>query len=100
MHVIISGRVQGVCYRYWTQQNAKKFGLTGWVRNRHDGSVEAEFCGEKAQVDEMMRMCRTGPGGLLSRIPKSTFFLNLLNIQGFLFCRHGNKPVAALRVSR
>ncbi len=62
VHVIISGRVQGVCYRYWTQQKARELGLTGWVRNRYDGSVEAEFCGKKAQVDEMLRMCRTGPG--------------------------------------
>lgn len=58
---MISGRVQGVCYRYWTRQNADRLGLAGWVRNRQDGTVEAVFSGVGEQVDEMLRLCRRGP---------------------------------------
>jgi len=62
VHVIISGRVQGVCFRYWTQQKAQALGLAGWVRNLRDGRVEAVFSGSNAQVNAMLQLCRTGPG--------------------------------------
>ena len=61
VRVRISGRVQGVCYRAWTQSNAKALGLSGWVRNRRDGAVEALFSGAAAQVSEMLARCRVGP---------------------------------------
>ncbi len=57
----IEGRVQGVFYRAWTVQEAQARGLTGWVRNRSDGSVEALFCGSPELVDDMLAMCRHGP---------------------------------------
>ena len=57
----ITGRVQGVWYRGWTQEEAIKRQLDGWVRNRQDGSVEALFSGTSAQVTEMIEACRTGP---------------------------------------
>ena len=60
-HCIISGRVQGVAYRAWTQREAQRRGLTGFVRNLPDGSVEALFCGEERAVWEMVAACRTGP---------------------------------------
>ena len=44
-HVIVLGRVQGVGYRAWTEREAQARGLQGWVRNRHDGTVEAVFAG-------------------------------------------------------
>lgn len=60
-HLRIFGRVQGVYYRAWTVENAQKLGLTGWVRNRKDGSVEALLTGEEGSVDDMIRQCYDGP---------------------------------------
>ncbi len=61
VHVHISGRVQGVFFRAETQRAANGFGLTGWVRNRADGSVEALFEGEDDNVNKMLEWCHTGP---------------------------------------
>ena len=57
----ITGRVQGVAYRAWAQRQAEALGLSGWVRNRRDGSVEALFCGPRERVQAMIESCRTGP---------------------------------------
>jgi acylphosphatase len=57
----ISGRVQGVGYRDWAITTARRFGLTGWVRNRRDGSVEALIVGEDEAVGQMIEACRRGP---------------------------------------
>ena len=59
--ISISGRVQGVWFRGWTQQEAVSRGLDGCVRNRFDGSVEALFAGPPALVDEMVALCHGGP---------------------------------------
>ncbi len=61
MHVQIEGRVQGVWYRGWTVRAAGRLGLSGWVRNKADGSVEAVFAGDAAKVDAMIQRCRRGP---------------------------------------
>jgi acylphosphatase len=61
--VIITGRVQGVSYRAWTQAEARARGLSGFVRNRDDGSVEALFRGPPEAVDHMVARCRSGPPG-------------------------------------
>nr|AAO64772.1 At5g03370 [Arabidopsis thaliana] len=61
VRVVIKGRVQGVCYRNWTVENAEQLGIKGWVRNRRDGSVEALFSGPPEAVDEMHQRCRRGP---------------------------------------
>lgn len=63
---IIRGRVQGVSYRAWTKEKAQGLGLSGHVRNRSDGSVEALFSGPAEAVDRMLVLCRKGP--LLSRV--------------------------------
>ncbi len=60
-HVLIKGRVQGVLFRAETSSEAQEFGLSGWVRNRWDGSVEAIFEGEKIAVEEMIGWCHKGP---------------------------------------
>ena len=59
--VRIEGRVQGVYYRAWTDQNARALGLDGTVRNASDGSVEAVFSGPADVVAEMLRRCADGP---------------------------------------
>ncbi|WP_332690434.1 acylphosphatase [Devosia sp.] len=61
-HVVITGRVQGVGFRLWVEAEAVSRGLGGWVRNRHDGSVEAVFWGEDDAVGAMLEACRDGPG--------------------------------------
>jgi acylphosphatase len=60
-HVVISGRVQGVFFRDSIHQRAATHGISGWVRNRPDGTVEAVFEGPRASVDELVRFSRTGP---------------------------------------
>lgn len=60
-HVFISGRVQGVGYRYFTQQEASRRSLQGWVRNLSDGRVEAVFEGNPNQVKYMISWCHHGP---------------------------------------
>ena len=59
--VTIRGRVQGVGYRYWVEQQARAHALEGWVRNRQDGSVEALFSGPEDVVSNMVASCRRGP---------------------------------------
>ncbi len=59
--VRIEGRVQGVWFRGWAAEQATARGLTGWIRNRRDGSVEALFAGPAAAVEDMLRTCREGP---------------------------------------
>ena len=61
--VMIRGRVQGVGYRAWTEVTALERGIEGWVRNRHDGSVEALFRGDEDDVAAMIAACRCGPPG-------------------------------------
>jgi acylphosphatase len=61
VRLTITGRVQGVSYRYWTVSEATARGLDGWVRNRRDGNVEAFLCGPAPSVDAMIAVCRQGP---------------------------------------
>ena len=61
--VVIEGRVQGVSYRAWTRAEARALGLSGSVRNRSDGAVEAVLCGSSAAVGHMLRSCWAGPPG-------------------------------------
>jgi acylphosphatase len=60
-HVTFRGRVQGVGYRAWVEDQAIARDLEGWVRNRRDGSVEAVFAGAGHVVSEVIASCRRGP---------------------------------------
>jgi acylphosphatase len=59
--VVVSGRVQGVFFRDSCRARAQKAGLSGWVRNVDDGTVEACFEGDAEAVDELVAWCRSGP---------------------------------------
>ncbi len=61
VHVVVTGRVQGVFYRRWTQERARTLGVSGWVRNREDGAVEAVLSGAGSAVDALLTECRDGP---------------------------------------
>ncbi|MBN1254310.1 MAG: acylphosphatase [Deltaproteobacteria bacterium] len=61
--VHIEGLVQGVFYRYSTQQKAQELGVNGWVRNVRDGSVECLLEGERNKVEALIRWCHQGPPG-------------------------------------
>jgi len=62
-HVYVRGKVQGVCFRASTKEKALAFGVTGWVKNCADGSVEAVFEGNKKIGDEIVSWCKKGPSG-------------------------------------
>lgn len=66
VRVRVTGRVQGVGYRYWVVEQAAQLHLDGWVRNRRDGSVEAVFSGAGEAVAEMIGRCHRGP--MLARV--------------------------------
>lgn len=60
-HLFIDGRVQGVAYRYFTQNVAHNLGLTGWVRNLPDRRVEAVFEGDRTAIEHALELCAEGP---------------------------------------
>lgn len=64
----IIGRVQGVFFRAETQKAATRYGVTGWVKNNIDGSVEALFEGDRENVNQILNWCRKGP--TLSHVEK------------------------------
>jgi acylphosphatase len=61
VHLVVSGRVQGVGYRFWTANEAARLMLDGWVRNRPDGTVEAVLAGDAEALRQMVEACRRGP---------------------------------------
>jgi len=60
-HLIISGRVQGVGFRYFTYKTAKELGIKGWVKNLRDGTVETVFTGRPEDVKKMKEKLKVGP---------------------------------------
>jgi len=61
VHLMISGRVQGVSYRVWMQKEAQARGISGWARNRANGDVEAVLSGSPDAVQSLCEICRSGP---------------------------------------
>ena len=60
-HLVVTGRVQGVGYRFYAERKARELGIAGWVRNRRDGTVEAIIQGSPGAVDSMIAWARRGP---------------------------------------
>ena len=61
-HLVISGKVQGVGFRYWLQRLAIEKNICGWVKNKTSGNVEALIVGEKKEIQELIKLCEMGPG--------------------------------------
>ena len=61
LRVVATGRVQGVGYRAFVEREAQRLGLSGWARNRADGSVEAVIAGQAAALEAMLAEMRRGP---------------------------------------
>jgi acylphosphatase len=60
---VVSGSVQGVGFRFFAERAAREAGVTGWVRNRSDGTVETVVEGEEGAVARYLERLRSGPGG-------------------------------------
>jgi len=67
LHIVIEGVVQGVFFRAGTKGKSCKLGLTGWVKNSPDGSVEAVFEGDIDKIDQIVEWCKKGPPGAVVR---------------------------------
>lgn len=61
VHVIITGRVQGVGFRAFVEREAAALSLDGWVRNRRDGTVEAVFAGDESEIQHILMELNAGP---------------------------------------
>lgn len=70
--VLISGKVQGVFFRFNTKKNADELGLFGWVKNTKDGKVEALFEGDEKHIYKMIEWCSKGPSN--SKVTKVDVF--------------------------
>tara|TARA_B000000460_G_scaffold178264_1_gene127267 strand:+ start:179 stop:445 length:267 start_codon:yes stop_codon:yes gene_type:complete len=60
-NLVISGKVQGVGFRYWMQNLANKNNINGWVKNKMSGDVEALIIGEEKDVQKLIKLCEIGP---------------------------------------
>ena len=65
LHATVEGRVQGVGFRYFVEENALNLGLTGWVRNRWDGSVEVAAEGPRLALEKLLLALHRGPSASL-----------------------------------
>tara|TARA_Y100000590_G_scaffold455094_1_gene603078 strand:+ start:1914 stop:2210 length:297 start_codon:yes stop_codon:yes gene_type:complete len=61
VHIFITGKVQGVSYRWWFKNEGLKNNLKGWVRNRTSNRVEAEIHGDENNINKMIEKCKEGP---------------------------------------
>ena len=80
--IIVSGHVQGVFFRSYVRQAASRHGVAGWAENLRDGTVSVRLEGERAAVDEVERLCRTGPRG--ARVDSAQVSdVSVQDLQGF-----------------
>lgn len=83
VQVRITGRVQGVGFRYWALRRAQFLGLSGWVRNEADGSVSLLLIGPEQQVEQMLLWCQDGPPAARVEDIQTTPLSSLPPISGF-----------------
>jgi acylphosphatase len=83
IHILISGKVQGVAYRYYMEKMARSLNLKGWVRNTEDGRVEAVIEGEDDSVNAMIEWCRKGPPAAKVSHVEVRDELSMENFNGF-----------------
>ena len=68
-HIVITGRVQGVGYRYWLYKAAVQKNINGWVRNKISGEVEALLIGNGIEIDNLIKLCKKGsPSSKVTKI--------------------------------
>ena len=67
-HIVITGRVQGVGFRYWLYKAAVRNNINGWVKNKISGEVEALLIGNAVKIDNLIKLCAKGP--LSSKVTK------------------------------
>jgi acylphosphatase len=80
--VRVTGRVQGVFFRAWTRDEARRLGVSGWVRNCPDGSVEAHLDGSEQAVEQLIERLHRGPSG--ARVDEvRTSFVEPEDVKGF-----------------
>ena len=60
-HIVITGKVQGVGFRYWLHKVAVRNNINGWVKNKISGEVEALLIGDDVKIDNLIRLCEKGP---------------------------------------
>ena len=60
-HIVISGKVQGVGFRYWMKNLAIDYNINGWVKNKLSGSVEALIVGQEKAIRKLIKQCKIGP---------------------------------------
>jgi len=60
-HIVITGRVQGVGFRYWLYEAAVRNNINGWVKNKISGEVEALLIGNEVKIDNLIKLCKRGP---------------------------------------
>ena len=64
-HLVISGKVQGVGFRYWMQNLAIENNISGWIKNKMSGDVEALIVGQEKEIRELIKLCEMGPGSAI-----------------------------------
>ena len=78
-HLIISGKVQGVGFRYWVQKLAINKNINGWVKNKSSGDVEAVIVGQNKEIQELIKLCEIGPrSAIIDRIQINDYNKNYL----------------------
>ncbi len=87
--LFISGRVQGVGYRYFVQETATRLNIYGWVRNLHDGRVEAEVEGREEDIKSLLDQLNQGPSFSHISSVNSTELSSLANHTDFRITRDG-----------
>ena len=81
-HAHVSGRVQGVCFRMYTQQQARLLGISGWVKNLPDGRVEVMASGDEKQLGTLQNWLKKGPE-LAKVLSVDTKYIELQEFDGF-----------------